>query len=42
MAKWMATMSAAVCLVLVHFPLANYVIEILSRSRNTDAGEMIA
>ena len=34
-------MSAAVRLVHVHFLLATYVKEILSRSTNTDAGEMI-
>ena len=37
-----STMSAAVRLVYVHFPLATYVKEILSRSTNTDTGEMIA
>ena len=36
-----ATMSAEVRLVHVHFPLATYVKEMLSRSTNTDAGEMI-
>ena len=36
-----ATMSAGVSLVLIHFLLATYVKEILSRSTNTDAGEMI-
>ena len=37
--RW-ATMSATVQLVHVHFPLATYVKEILSRSTN-NAGEMI-
>ena len=36
-----ATKSVAVHLVQVHFPIATYVKEILSRSTNTDAGEMI-
>ena len=36
-----ATMSAAMCLVHDHFPLATYVKEIFSRSKLIDAGEMI-
>ena len=36
-----ATMSAAVRLVHVHFPLVTYVKEILLQSTNTDVGEMI-
>ena len=42
--KWIecwVTMSAAVCLVHVLFPLATYMKEILSRLTNTNVGEII-